>query len=90
MALSNNHVNNICLNNNGSNTCRFLTYDELDQKYYCLKLSGEKSKVEKEVHDYIISCRIKKVDPYSLSKPIGDNCEGYLFLRNLEQGYDAH
>ena len=86
MPLSNKQVTNVCLEGHGSKKCKFLNFEELDQKYYCMKLTWERKNIEKNTSAYIMNCKIKKINPHDLNKPIGDNCDGFLFLRNLEQG----
>jgi hypothetical protein len=91
MTLSKNHVKNVCLLNCGSKTCRYLHNDEFDSsKFHCLKLRPiEKNKIDEATENFIANCKMKKINPKLIDKPIGNNCEGFLLLRNIKQGYDV-
>lgn len=91
MTLSKNHVKNVCLLNCGSKTCRYLYNDEFDSsKYHCLKLRPiEKNKIDESIENFISTCKIRKLNPKTTNKPLGNNCEGLLLLRNTKQGYDV-
>ena len=89
--ISNKHLENICLLNKGSKTCRYLYNDELDEsKWYCHKLkTHEKYKIDESVNNLLLDCIRKKINPAERSFPQGDNCEGLLVLKNIKQGYDC-
>lgn len=88
--LSRLQVLNVCMFGGGNKCCRYLVEDELDSsKFHCNKLRPlEKANIDKEVSGFILDCKRKKTNPSNYSKPIGDNCDGFLILRNIEQGYD--
>jgi len=89
--LSKLQVQNVCLAGSGNKCCRYLTEDDLDpNKFHCSKLRPiEKFKIDEEINVFLKDCKRKKIDPLKYSKPIGNNCEGYLIFHNIEQGYDA-
>jgi hypothetical protein len=91
MTLSKKHVKDVCLHNCGSKTCRYLSTDELDSsKFYCFKLRPiDKNDIDQSIEDFSSDCKRRKINPKSIGKAIGDNCEGFLLLKNLSQGYDV-
>jgi hypothetical protein len=91
MTLSQKHLKDVCMINGASKTCRYLHNDELDSsKWYCQKLRPiEKSKVDVSIDDFIADCKKRKINPKNVGRSLGDNCEGFLVLRNLKQGYDC-
>lgn len=88
--LSRLQVQNVCMAGHGDKCCRYLIEDDLDPtKFHCNKLRPiEKTKTDNEVNDFILDCKRKKTNPSNYSKPIGNNCDGFLILHNIEQGYD--
>lgn len=91
MTLSKNHIKDVCLKDQGSKTCRYLCYDDLDStKFYCQKLRPiEKAKIDEDLDQHLSECKKRKINPKALNKPLGDNCDGYLLLKNVKQGYDC-
>ena len=91
MTLSQKQLKDVCLLNNGNKTCRYLYNDDLDSsKYYCQKLRPiEKSKVDISIEDFIRDCKKRKINPKTVGRSLGDNCEGFLMLKNMKQGYDC-
>lgn len=91
MTLSKKQVKDVCLFNCGSKSCRYLTTDELDSsKFYCLKLRPiEKNKIDDSIEQLMSDCKKRKINPKSIGKAMGDNCEGFLLLKNVKQGYDC-
>ena len=88
MALSNNHVKDVCLLKQKSYQCRYLRFDDMSG-YQCQKLIPEqKDKEDSKVRLHIIECRDKKEDPRDSSLPMGNNCQGYPKFLTLIQGYD--
>jgi hypothetical protein len=53
-----------------------------------LKLSSKRQQIDEEIEDYLDEMRKLNRDPYKDNLPLGDNCGGYIVLRNIEQGYD--
>lgn len=88
--LSLKQLNDVCLQNqNSSDRCRYLHQDERDiSKWLCLKLSSKRQQIDEEIEDYLDEMRKLNRDPYKDNLPLGDNCGGYIVLRNIEQGYD--
>lgn len=91
MTLSQKHLNNVCLLGKGSKTCRYLYNDDLNQsKWYCNKLRPiEKSKIDVSIDNFIFDCKKRKINPNELERPLGNNCEGFLLLKNIKQGFDC-
>lgn len=83
MTLTLNQLQDVCLldHPDKSRVCRYLISDELDEnKWYCQKLRPNiKLTID---HDVFLS---KKINANIAQ---GDNCPGYPFLRNIQQGYD--
>jgi len=91
MSLSQNQIKNVCMCNAGSKTCRYLYNDDLDEsKWICQKLRPiEKAKIDNSIEEFVQDCKKRKLNPNKLNRPLGNNCEGYLILRNIRQGYDC-
>lgn len=91
MSLSINQINNVCLCNAGNKTCRYLYNDDLDDsKWFCHKLRPiEKTKIDHAIEEFLEDCKKRKINPNKLNKPLGDNCDGYLLLKHIKQGYDC-
>lgn len=89
--ISEKHLQDVCMQNCGSKTCRYLHNDELNpNQWYCHKLRPiEKFKIDLNVENFVRDCKKRKISPKSLNQPLGDNCEGFLVLRNIKQGYDC-
>ena len=91
MALTQNHLKNVCCIWQGSDECRYLE-SEKDSSgnmvYVCCKKSSQKKIIDEEVKDFISECRKKKIDPSTTGNALGNNCSGYLKLPNKQQGYD--
>ena len=84
MTLSRKQVEDICLLGKGSACCRYLASDDtISYKFHCLK---HKSELKKKIDDVINkSAGSKDKDKI----PVGNNCQGYPVLKNIEQGYDV-
>lgn len=91
MTLSKKQLSNICMLNSGSKTCRYLYNDDIDSsKWYCQKLRPiEKAKIDISIEDFLRDCKKRKINPKSPGMPLGNNCEGFLMLKNITQGYDC-
>jgi hypothetical protein len=93
MALSQNHVTDICLFGCGNQECRYLD-GEADQKtgnmtFICKKKSLERKMIDEEVAEQEADCKKNNINPLSIDAPMGDNCSGYLPMKTLLQGYDV-
>ena len=83
-------MKDVCLLYQGSETCRYLVADENDyQKYYCKKLTSERDLLDELTEDFIQECTKTGADPNDGSTALGDNCKGYLFLKDVHQGWDV-
>jgi len=84
MTITPKHLQDVCLLNHPdiSKTCRYLSQDELDSnKWHCQKLrSYIKFEIDLEVETH---------NKLNTKIPSGNNCGGYLLLRNIDQGYDV-
>lgn len=91
MPLSQKHLNEVCMINCGSKTCRYLYNDELDSNsWHCNKLRPiEKSKIDKKINEHSRNKESKKKLGITKTIPEGDNCPGFLVLKSIKQGYDC-
>lgn len=92
MALSQNQVTDICLFGCGNQECRYLDGD-VDQKtgnmtFICKKKSLERKMIDEEVAEQVAEYKKNNINPLSTDDPMGDNCLGFLPMKNLLQGYD--
>lgn len=86
--LTDEQLNDYCLIDKGSKSCRYLCSDLKDKAYYCLKKSSKKELIDLEIDAFIARCDINNTDPQSYSLPLGDNCVGYPFLKTIRQGHN--
>lgn len=92
MALSEKHVNDICYVDGGSLRCRYLDEDLDDNGRsicLCKKLSPDRKIIDIEISEFISDTKKSGQDPYNIGFPLGDNCQGYIVLKNKLQGYDV-
>lgn len=91
MSLSEDHVKDICLIGKGSDECRYLNSAFTNNKpiYICQKKSINKSIIDNEIKEFCDECKSKGLDPKFTNSPLGNNCNGFLPLTNLAQGYDV-
>lgn len=85
--LSKKQTYDVCLLGQESKSCRYLCEDK-DKNFFCLKKTSKKQVIDVEIKDFLIFCKNKQIDPNDFYLPIGDNCQGYPFLKTLKQGYD--
>lgn len=91
MPLSQKQLQDVCLLYIGDHRqCRYLAQDDTDsRKWYCLKKKGtDKATIDNRIKQFEEDCRKKGIDPKSQGIPLGDNCGGYVVLKQVEQGYD--
>lgn len=90
--LSLKQLKDVCLVNDMTyRRCRYLVQDDLDpQKFYCMKMSAKAKSIDEEIYNYVSMMKSKGKDPTKDNLPLGDNCQGYPFMRHLEQGYDKN
>lgn len=90
MALSQKQVQDICLNYAGAKTCRFLVYDQTSGKHLCCKLVQKlREEVDERIDQYLDKMKQNGQDPALMGRAIGDNCQGYLYLKHKKQGFDV-
>jgi hypothetical protein len=78
--LSLRQITNVCLLGGGQQQCRYLARE--GDKYYCLKKNSRKQDIDEEIVE-----SLKEGDPRQ-DMPMGDNCPGYIILKNTVQGFD--
>jgi hypothetical protein len=90
MPLSLKQLQDVCMLYSGSShRCRYISQDDTDPaKWYCLKKTSKKADIDDEVVEVLKELRKKGLDPRRQALPLGDNCDGYLPLKYLTQGYD--
>ena len=93
MALTDKHAQDICCCYNGAKCCRYLstefTQTTLGYRHLCLKLvSSEKTRIDKEMDEFLKQCKKNGQDPKMMGRPLGDNCKGYIYLKYKKQGYN--
>lgn len=87
--LSDKHLNNICLSGYGYKTCRYLIHDMKAGKHLCCKkVPALRDEIGPRVDEYLSRAKKNGQDIALAGRPTGDNCQGYLFLKNTLQGYD--
>jgi hypothetical protein len=88
--LSLKQLHDVCLATDPNGGCCRYLHEESSSPgtYVCLKMTGKAQQIDKEISDYLSRCKKSGRDPYEDGVPLGDNCEGYPLLRNIEQGYD--
>lgn len=86
--LSLKQVSDICLSYKGISQCRFLAEDD-QRQYYCVKKTAQEKEINDEVNAFIKSQKENGVDYKQSGVPLGNNCQGYLFLKYKKQGYDC-
>jgi hypothetical protein len=83
MPLSPLHLVNVCKDGKGSESCRYLSEDEIDSsKFYCLKQTSRRQVIDEMIE------KAKTSKSHLVDMPTGDNCSGYPFLRHVLVGYD--
>lgn len=88
MPLTLRQIEDVCLEGEGAQQCRYLGEDS-SFKFYCMKKTAVRDDIDAEVSDFVLRTKAKGVDPDILGHPIGDNCKGYTLFRHLTQGYDV-
>jgi hypothetical protein len=90
MALTQKHIEDVCLVYGGHKSCRYLIYDQESGKYMCSKLVKQlKEDVDTRIDEYLAKLKKNGQDPSVMGRAIGDNCQGYIFLKYKKQGYDV-
>lgn len=89
--LSKKHMQKYCLIDDPTHKrCRYLAEDDfMLGKNQCMKKTSIKEIIDDEVESLVVICNKRNIDPKNEKIPMGDNCQGYLPLKYLEQGYDV-
>jgi hypothetical protein len=89
MSLSQKHVEDICLLYGGHKQCRYVIQDQQTGKHMCGKLIKQfKEDVDKRIEEYAKKAKQNGQDLAAMGRAVGDNCQGYIFLKYKKQGYD--
>lgn len=90
MMLSKEHLNCYCLPYGGPLRCKYLAEDDnYIGRFYCLKKSVKKKVVDAELNEILKTLKGKGKDPSKQGIPLGNNCPGFILLKNKEQGLDV-
>ena len=78
--------------NDPSQYCRYCetNYGTNGLVVICLKRTPKKKIIDAQVKSFVTDCVKKGIDPQKQGRPMGDNCQGYLMLRNIQQGCDIN
>ena len=88
--LSKKHLEKYCMPHAGHLACHYLARDDnKPDKYFCLKKSHKKAVVDRELKDVLELLKKKGGDPTKQGIPLGNNCSGFLLLKNVLQGFDV-
>jgi hypothetical protein len=88
--LTKKQVEDICLLYSGHKSCRYAIYDQSTGKHLCCKkVQVLKEEIDKRIDEFTSKAKKNGQDLVLLGRPIGDNCPGYLYLKNTQQGYDV-
>ena len=88
--LSKKQSEDICLAFVGHKTCRYSVWDQQTGNHLCCKkVQGLKEAIDDRVERYSLKAKKNGQDLATLGRPVGDNCPGYLYLKNMLQGYDV-
>lgn len=90
MPLTQKQLKDVCLFHLlDSRKCRYVYQDDTDaQKWYCLKMSPQSKDINDTLIEITKEALTRGIDIKKQPIPLGDNCEGYPYLKTLEQGYD--
>lgn len=96
MALTENQIKDVCNVYGGSDRCKYMDEELVEDKngdlniiYICRKLSPEKKSIDKRLSNQLTDCAINGTNPKDEGIPMGDNCNGYVALHHIPQGYDV-
>ena len=94
MALTKKHIDDFCLVHQGHNSCRYLIYDMPSGTYLCTKLHPNLKAIKDDAVAFnereAGRVNLPVIDYFNLHG-IGhkDNCSGYFYMKNIQQGYDV-
>lgn len=89
--LSKKHMQKYCLVDDMTyKRCRYLAEDDFVLgKNQCMKHTTQRIVIDEEIVSLINISLTSNADPRSENIPMGDNCQGYLPLKHVIQGYDV-
>jgi hypothetical protein len=89
--LTRDHLSSYCLPYGGSLRCRYLAEDENRiSRFFCLKKSNKKKIVDAELDEIIKTLQNKGKDIGKQGIPLGNNCPGFILLKNKKQGINSN
>lgn len=87
--LSKKQVHDVCLVYQAAHQCRYLKESAQHASWDCLKhCVSQKQVIDDKTMEYEAKCKKQNVDPMKQQWAVSDNCPGYAYLPNIEQGYD--
>lgn len=77
MSLTEKQLEIVCLKDQGSKTCRYLSTNAKDGSYHCLKQTERRAEINAEALNF--SERLRRLNNQAALDllPFGDNCDGY-------------
>ena len=90
MSLSKKQLEDVCMYYGGHKACRYLVSDPSTGKHMCGKLVKKlKEDIDARTAEFLKKMKANNQDPQLMGRPLGDNCQGYIFLKYKKQGYDV-
>jgi len=93
MPLSQAQITDVCMFGTDHHECRYLDGESDpqtgDMKFICKKQSLERKAIDEEVDEHLAESKKNGINPISQGVPLGDNCKGYLPMKDMVQGYDV-
>lgn len=96
MALTERQIKDVCDIYGGSNRCRYMDEELVDDDngdfnivYVCRKKSPDKNMIDQHLVSQINDCKLNGTDPHQAGISMGDNCDGFVVLKTKPQGYDV-
>ena len=96
MALTEKQIKDVCDIYGGSNKCRYMEEDiveddngDMNIVYVCKKKSPDRTVIDQDMIAQIMNCKTNGIDPHDAGIAMGDNCDGYVVLKTKPQGYDV-
>lgn len=87
-----NQVRHVCTGDSSPGSgCRYLERDDLDSsRFYCLKMvEAKREAIDAEVEEYLSRLKNPSKTKHAEGVMLGDNCQGYIKLKSVWQGYDV-
>ena len=86
--LTKKQITEVCLAHQPPQACRYLEFAMDGTCNCCKKVPKLKQRIDKNLFSLELDCKKKKIDIKTIGVNLGDNCTGYLYLKNILQGYD--